>query len=326
MKIAVTGAAGFMGSWLANELQNRGHVVVPIDDFSGSMYDPQEVHHADCRNLMRMTNLFKGCDMVFHLAAYAAEGQSVFSPIAINDINIRGMNTVLVAAVNNAVKRVIFTSSMAVYGNQKPPFIETMQLKPVDPYGAGKAYCEQMLKIFHDTHGLDYTIIRPHNVFGPGQNISDPYRNVIGIWMNRILRGKPPIIYGDGKQKRAFSYIEDFTPALANSINDSAKNQIINVGGKAAYTINEAASLVCKVAGTKPEPVHEPDRLGEVKNAWCTWKKSEKLLDYKDSTSFRKNLQKMWEWAEKTGAIEPTWKLPLEIEHGAPEMWRKQAM
>ena len=123
-----------------------------------------------------------------------------------------------------------------------------------------------------------------------------------------------------------FSYIEDFTPALANSIN-ATKNQVINVGGRVEYTINEACAAVLKVAGSKLKPVHVADRPGEVKNAWCTWKKSVKLLDYTDNPAgFEKNLRKMWDWAKKTGAIEPTWTLPLEIEEGAPEIWRKREM
>src|SRR5438132_3416407 len=233
--ILVTGGAGFMGSWLVDELIKRGHEVVSADNLLGgseaNVNPDSKFVKADLRRQNDVKPLVKDVDIIFHLAAYAAEGQSIFSPVAINEINIAPMNNLLVEAVNNNVERFIFTSSMAVYGEQKPPFDEKAPRKPEDPYGAAKSYCENMLEIFARIHRFEQVIIRPHNVYGPRQNVADPYRNVLGIWINRILRRKPPIIYGDGKQSRAFSYIEDVTPAIANAgFTSKAKGQIINVG------------------------------------------------------------------------------------------------
>jgi UDP-glucose 4-epimerase len=167
------------------------------------------------------------------------------------------MNNLLVAAVNNDVKKFVFTSSMAVYGGQKPPFSEDMPAKPEDPYGCAKAYCERMLEIFAKTYSFDYVILRPHNVYGPRQNISDPFRNVLGIWINRIMNSKPPIIYGDGEQTRAFSYIEDSTPAMANAgFYEKANGQIINVGSDETVSINEACKIVLDAMNSDFEPVY----------------------------------------------------------------------
>lgn len=197
-----------MGSWLVDELLNRGHRVISVDNLLGGYMSNVNKDclfvKADLRDRNRVEEVVRDVDIIFHLAAYAAEGQSFFSPISINDINITPMNNLLVAAVNNDVKRFVFTSSMAVYGDQIPPFSEGMPRKPVDPYGAAKTYCETMLEIFARTYDFEYVIIRPHNVYGPRQNIADPFRNVLGIWINRILREKPPIIYGDGNQTRLF--------------------------------------------------------------------------------------------------------------------------
>src|SRR5713226_3583196 len=283
-KILVTGGAGFMGSWLVDKLIESGHEVVSADNLLGGK---KENVNPDCKfvkaDLIRRQEvkpLVKGVDLIFHLAAYAAEGQSIFSPISINEINLIPMNNLLVEAVNNNVERFVFTSSMAVYGHQAPPFDEVAPRQPEDPYGAAKSYCENMLEIFARIHGFEHVIIRPHNVYGPRQNVADPYRNVLGIWINRILRRKPPIIYGDGKQSRAFSYIEDVTPAIANAgFTSKAKGQIINVGSDEAVSIRKASNLLLRVMGSEFKPMFQDPRPEEVKHAFCTIQKSINLLD-----------------------------------------------
>lgn len=329
MKILVTGGAGFMGSWLVDELIERGHKVISVDDLSGgfmrNVNKKCKFIKMDLRDKRKVFRVTKNIDVIFHLAAYAAEGQSVFSPIEINDINVKPMNNLLVAAVNNNVKKIVFTSSMAVYGNQKPPFDERMPRKPVDPYGCGKAYCERMLEIFAKTYGFDYTIIRPHNVFGARQNIADPYRNVIGIWINRIMRGKRPLIYGDGKQTRAFSYIEDVTPPLANAgFFEEANSQIINLGSDEVVTINKACKIVLKTMNSRLKPKHVEERPCEVKHAYCTVKKSKKILGYKTKHKLKDGVKKTVEWARKIGPQKPTYRLPLEITKRAPKAWRER--
>lgn len=329
IKILVTGGAGFMGSWLVDELIDIRHEVINVDNLLGGSrrnVNPKCTFvEMDLRDRLKVEKVCKEVDIIFHLAAYAAEGQSLFSPIQINDININSMNNLLVAAVNNDIDKFIFTSSMSVYGDQKPPFREDMTRKPVDPYGCGKAYCENMLEIFSNTFGLKYAIIRPQNVYGPRQNIFDPYRNVLMIWMNRIMRDKPPLIYGDGDQTRAFSYIEDIIPALANAaFLMKAEGEIINLGSDEVVTINKACQTVLEAMGSELEPIHVEKRVGEVKHAYCDIGKARKLLDYKIRYMLRDGVRKMAEWAKEIGPKEPNYTLPLEIKKRAPNVWKKK--
>jgi len=328
-KILVAGGAGFMGSWLVDELIERGHEVISADNLSGghiaNVNKDSTFIKIDLRNTKKVDVITKGVDVIYHLAAYAAEGQSVFSPIQINDINITPMNNLLVAAVNNDVGRFVFTSSMAVYGDQKPPFDENMRRKPVDPYGCAKAYCEQMLEIFSKTYGFDYAIIRPHNVYGPRQNISDPYRNVLGIWINRIMRGLAPHIYGDGMQERAFSYVEDVIAPLANAgFYEKANCHIINLGSDEVVTVKQACNIVLDAMKSDLKPMYVAERPCEVKQAYCTTKTSSELLDYETKHSLKKGVKKMVKWAKQVGPQEPTYKLPLEITKKAPDVWKKE--
>lgn len=328
-KVLVTGGAGFMGSWLVDELIKRGHEVISVDNLSGgylaNVNKDSRFIEMDLRNTKKVDDIAKGVDVIYHLAAYAAEGQSVFSPIQINDINITPMNNLLVATVNNDVGKFVFASSMAVYGDQEPPFNEDMPRKPVDPYGCAKAYCEQMLEIFYQTYRFDYVIIRPHNVYGPRQNISDPYRNVLGIWINRIMRGLAPYIYGDGMQKRAFSYIEDVIAPLANAgLCEKARGHIINLGSDEVVTINQACNIVLDAMKSDLKPIYVAERLCEVKQAYCTIEKSRELLDYETKHTLKEGVKKMVEWAKQVGPQKPTYKLPLEITKKAPDVWRKE--
>lgn len=320
-----------MGSWLVDELVKRGHEVISTDNLLGgkrsNVNRDCKFVRADLRQRNRIRPIIKGVHVVFHLAAYAAEGQSLFSPISINDVNITPMNNLLVECVNNNVQRVVFTSSMAVYGSQTPPFSEELDRRPVDPYGAAKAYCETMLEIFAKNFGLEFVIIRPHNIYGPRQNISDPYRNVLGIWINRRLRGKPPLIYGDGEQKRAFSYVDDITPPLAESgFSNKVKNEIVNLGSDEVVTINEACRIFLDKLGSDFKPEYLPPRPGEVKNAYCTIEKSVKLLGYETKHPLRVGLEKMTAWAKSKGPIKLTYTLPLEITKNAPRTWIEKSV
>ena len=325
----VTGGAGFMGSWLVDNLLAKGHDVTSVDNLSGgymrNVNKDCNFIKMDLRDKAKVNDVVKGQDVIYHLAAYAAEGQSVFSPIEINDINITPMNNLLVAAVNNDIKRFVFTSSMAVYGAQKPPFSEELHTKPEDPYGIGKQYCEEMLRIFSDTYGFEYVIIRPHNVYGPRQNIADPYRNVLGIWINSIMRDKQPYIYGDGEQTRAFSYIEDITPAIANAgFFEKAKSNAINVGSDEVITINKACRVVLKSMNSDIKPVYLEERPCEVKHAHCTIGKSEKLLGYKTEHKLKDGLEKMIKWCKGLGPQEPTYRVPIEVNKNVPKVWQER--
>ena len=300
MKVLVTGCAGLIGSnfckWLDPSID-----VVGVDDLSGGYeeYIPKRVTFVKA-NLVNETDqkIIEShfpVDYVFHFAAYAAEGLSPF----IRQFNYKN-NTVATAflvstAIKYGVKRFIFTSSMAVYGAQDVPFHEEQVPRPIDSYGVAKYACEMDLHIASEQHGLEYCIIRPHNVYGPGQNIWDPYRNVLGIWMWQALTGRPMTIYGDGTQCRAFSYVDDImAPLFKAAIEPAAKNQIINLGGKRETPLNEACGLVAQVTGWN-ESVHLEERH-EVKMAWSTYQKSVDILDYQERVSLEEGLTLMWNW------------------------------
>jgi UDP-glucose 4-epimerase len=329
-KVLVTGAAGFMGSWLADILHGQNHEVVGVDSFLGGYErnvnkDWAAFHKGDLRDYKLCQKLVKDVDVVYHLAAYAAEGQSVFSFDMINDINIGSSHKLFTAAINADVPKIVYTSSMAVYGEAPVPMEESTPRKPVDPYGWGKAYVEGLLESCGRAFGTKFTIFRPHNVYGPRQNFADGYRNVIGIFINRIMRGQPPLIYGDGEQTRAFSYCKDALPAVARAgFTPKADGEIINIGSDEVLTVNKLADIILEMMQSDLEPVHVAERPNEVKHAWCTTKKSEKLLGYKTRYPLRKGIEEMIEWVKTIGPQETAYTIPLQITKNAPEVWLKK--
>lgn len=304
MRILVTGVAGLIGSrfsdWLIDNVPNVH--VIGVDDLSGgyieNVHPKVEFHKLDISN-DDLTPLFNGgVDYVYHFAAYAAECLSPF----IREFNYR--NNLLSTAkivnfcINHNVKRLVFTSSMSVYGVGNPPFDESHQQCPIDPYGVAKFACEQDIRIAGEHHGLDWCIIRPHNVYGIKQNIWDKYRNVLGIWMYQHLKGEPMTIFGDGEQVRAFSYIDDcLEPLWKAATLEQASKQIINLGGTVQTSIKEANNILREVIGGG-EVVHLEPRI-EVKVAHPTHQKSVDILGYQDKTSMKDGLASMWDWAKK---------------------------
>lgn len=332
MKILVTGAAGFMGSHLVDTLIKDGHEVYSIDDLSGGFVEnvntKSKFVKLDLRNMEETEKAVKkiSSELIFHLAADATEGRSQFTPIECTTRNYLAYLNLLVPAINSGVRKVVVFSSMAVYGNQKPPFEENLEPRPEDVYGVSKAAMENATKILSDVYGFKYTILRPHNVYGPRQNMSDPYRNVIAIFMNCILRNKPFYIYGDGKQKRSFSYIDDQTPCIAKTgFSNKVNGEIINIGPVKEITINEVAKIMLKVSNSKFKPVHMPARPREVKNAWCTNDKAVKLLGYKDNVNLEDGIKRMWTWARSTGPKSPKYVDEFElINEKIPKTWKEK--
>ena len=218
MKILITGVAGFLGSHLAQKLSTLGHKIIGIDNMMGGYEDniPKSItfHKEDCCNYEKMNLFMNGIDVVYHCAATAHEGLSVFAPYEIGKNNFLASVSIFSAAIANKVKRIIFCSSMARYGSQKTPFTENMVPKPVDPYGISKVAAEDVLKNLCELNNIEWVIAVPHNIIGPKQRYDDPYRNVVSIMINRMLQKKAPIIYGNGKQKRCFSYIGDCLTCL----------------------------------------------------------------------------------------------------------------
>lgn len=340
-RVLVTGAAGFMGSHLVNRLIDQGYMeVFGVDDLSGgyeSNVNPKsKFTQLDLREKQKTCEFIEKIkpQIIFHLAADATEGRSQFTPISCTERNYLAYLYLLVPAIKNGLEKMIVTSSMSVYGSQTPPFDETMETKPDDIYGVSKAAMEKATKILSEVHKFKYVIIRPHNVYGPGQNLADPYRNVIGIFINCILNNKNFYIYGDGTQKRAFSYIDDFTAYIIKSaILKEAEGEIFNIGPTVEYTINELADVVLKEffpAGKIPDnlkPKHVSMRPLEVINAWCTADKAKKILGYESKVGLAEGVRRMVAWAKKMGPQKFRYLDSLEIvTDETPSTWVEKLM
>lgn len=328
MKVLITGVAGLLGARIADWIiENKpGTTVIGIDNLSGGYIEnvPKEVifMDIDCAD-PKLAQVFEEHkpDYVYHLAAYAAEGLSPFIRCFNYQNNLLATANIINQCITHEAKRLVFTSSMAVYGIGQPPFDEADQPTPIDPYGIAKYACEQDIKVAGDQHGLDWCIIRPHNVYGNKQNIWDTYRNVLGIWMYQHLNDEPMSIFGDGLQERAFSFMDDcLEPFWKAAIDERASKQIINLGGTKAHTIKEANDLLIEVMGGG-KVVYKEQRH-EVKNAHPHWQKSVELLDYEDKTSLKEGLAVMWEWAKKQPQRERFVWPEYELDKGMYDFWK----
>ncbi len=338
MRILVTGAAGFMGSHLVDALVQAGHEVYGVDDLSGgyarNVNPKSKFTKLDLRERDAVAKYVASVkpELLFHLAADATEGRSQFTPVQCTERNYLAYLYTLVPAVRAGLKKVVLTSSMSVYGSQTPPFSEDMARKPDDVYGVGKASMERATEILSEVHGFDHVIIRPHNVYGPRQNLADPYRNVIGIFINCLMRDKHFFIYGDGEQTRAFSYIDDFTPYIVKAgFDDSVNGEIFNIGPVEETSINRLGEIVLeKYFAGKPvpelfKPKHLPSRPKEVKEAYCTVDKARQKLGYKTTVPLEQGIEKMIAWAHEMGPQEPIYLEDFELEsEKIPATWREK--
>ena len=300
MHIFITGIAGFLGSNLAEFYINKGFKVSGCDNLVGGDMEnvPSEAifFQGDCENLDFMTQATKNnVDVICHSAAYAHEGLSSVSPTLICSNNFTGSTSVFTAGIRNKVKRIVFCSSMARYGNIKVPFREDDILNPVDPYGVSKVAAENVLKILSKTYNFEYNIAVPHNIIGPRQKYDDPYRNVVSIMANLMLQNRQPIIYGDGNQKRCFSDIEDCIYCLDKLITDrKVVSQTVNIGPDEEFiTINKLFKLIANKLQFNKEPKYYADRLNEVKDATCSSDKEREILNDKTSISLEKSIDKV---------------------------------
>jgi UDP-glucose 4-epimerase len=329
MSVLVTGAAGFIGSHVAEHLVSKGHEVIGLDDLSGGFEDnvPAGVRFykgsiLDVALLERLFREHAPVQHVFHLAAYAAEGLSHFIRRFNYTNNVVGSMNVLNAAVKAEVKCFVFTSSIAVYGAGQNPMREDMVPAPEDPYGIAKLAVEQELRVTREMFGLPYVIFRPHNVYGEYQNIGDRYRNVIGIFMNQLMQGQPMSVFGDGEQTRAFSYVGDVAPAIASSIeHPGAFNQTFNVGADRPTTVNELATLVAAAMG-QPRDVRYLESRKEVVHAHADHSKVEKILGYRATVGLKEGLERMAAWAKRVGPRKPTVFSDVEVLKNLPPSWR----
>lgn len=305
--ILITGVAGLLGSRMADWIvENKPeYTVVGIDNLFGGYIEninDKVVFYKRDISEDSLTDIFDTYEFeyVYHFAAYAAEGLSPFMRKFNYSNNIISTVNIVNECITHKVKRLIYTSSMSVYGwgeKRGELFDEDATPCPIDPYAISKYACEMDIKVAGEQHGLDWCIIRPHNVYGIKQNIWDKYRNVLGIWMYQILNDQPMLIYGDGEQTRAFSYIDDCLQCFWNAATyEKASKQIINLGGIRGYSINEAAELLCKITGY--DKVEHREARHEVKHAVPKPDKSIALLDYVQKTSLEEGLREMWEWAK----------------------------
>jgi UDP-glucose 4-epimerase len=326
-KCLVTGGAGFIGSHVADHLVRQHHPVVVLDDLSGGYREnvPREAELVEGSILDAdlIDSLFRQhrFHYVFHLAAYAAEGLSHFIKRFNYNNNLIGSVNLINASVNFGVECFVFTSSIAVYGAGQTPMREDMIPVPEDSYGISKLAVEQELRVTHEMFGLKYVIFRPHNVYGPRQNIADRYRNVVGIFMNQILKGEPMTLFGDGEQQRAFSDIDDVAPIIAGSAeNPAAQNQIINVGADVPFTVNRLAQAIAEAMNVPCATKHLPSR-NEVKLAFSDHARCKSIFGDRPPVTLQDGLHKMARWVQEHGARESGVFGKIEIMKNLPPSW-----
>lgn len=323
----VTGGAGFIGSHVAKRLLDSNHSIVVLDDLSGGFRENVPARATfvegsilDQQLIERLFEEF-AFDYVYHLAAYAAEGLSHFIKRFNYNNNLIGSVNLINAAINHDVRRFVFTSSIAVYGAGQTPMTEDMLPVPEDPYGIAKLAVEQELRVTQHMFGLDYTIFRPHNVYGEGQNIGDRYRNVVGIFMNQLLKGEPMTIFGDGEQQRAFTHIDDVAPAIAHCVGiEAARNEVINIGADVPFTVNELARTIAAALGVPCRTRHLEPR-NEVKVAFSDHSKADRIFGGRSTVPLQKGIAAMARWVRQHGSRESSVFEEIEIERNLPPSW-----
>lgn len=328
MSVLVTGGAGFLGAHVVRALVARGERVVVLDDLSGGVAEnvPEGVPLVvgDIGDPAIVAAVFGDheVNVVFHLAAYAAEGLSHFIRRHNYMNNVVGSMTLINEAIRRRVRRFVFTSSIAVYGTGELPLRETHHPRPEDPYGIAKLAVEQDLMAAFHQFGLEHTIFRPHNLYGPYQSMRDRYRNVVGIFLNQAMAGQPLSIFGDGSQTRAFTYVGDVAGRMAESAwSEAARNVVLNVGGDRAYSVNDLARAVIEVTGKPLDVRHLPART-EVVHAYSDHSRFREVLGDVEETGLVDGLRATWAWAQTVGPTATPAFHAIEIEEGLPPSWR----
>jgi UDP-glucose 4-epimerase len=330
-KILVTGGAGFIGSHVVDDLIKLEKEVIVLDDLSGgfkeNVNEKAEFIEGSITDKELVEKIFKEnqIEYVYHLAAYAAEGLSHFIRQFNYENNLIGSINLINASIKSKVKCFVFTSSIAVYGKNQLPMTEETIPEPEDPYGVSKVAVEQDLKAAKTMFGLNYIVFRPHNVYGERQNLGDKYRNVVGIFMNKIMQNEPLMVFGDGEQTRAFSYIGDVSPIIANSVFEpKAYNQVFNIGADEPYSVNVLTKEVIKsMKDTEEHDINYEPARNEVVHAYSAHEKARDVLGYKTNHSLAEGLKKMADWAKVTGIKESQEFKNIEIEENLPPSWKK---
>ena len=333
MKIFITGIAGFLGSHLADRMLELGHTVAGNDTLIGGYIDNVPKHaeffQIDCCDIEAMTKAMQGSDVVYHCAATAHEGLSIFSPSFITRNIFQASVTTISAAIQNKVKRFVYCSSMARYGNQEYPFKESQTPKPVDPYAIAKVAGEDVLRCLAELNNMEWVIAVPHNIVGPRQRYDDPFRNVMSIMINRVLQNKPPIIYGDGSQMRCFSFIDDCIFCLERlAFDPTIKNDIFNIGPDEEFiTIKDLANIIIQELNFDGNPIYVADRPNEVKYATCDAAKARTQLGYTTSTTLIDGVRSTIQYIKEKGSKPFDYSYPLEIvNEQTPKTWSEKSM
>jgi UDP-glucose 4-epimerase len=325
----VTGAAGFIGSHVVDGCLELGMEVVATDDLSGGYIENvpagAEFAAGDLRDAEFVRSLWDGrsFEYVYHLGAYAAEGLSHFVRAFNYRTNLEATVNLIDQAVMHDAERFVFASSIAVYGQGQVPMSEDMTPVPEDPYGISKYAAELDLAAAASMFGLDYTVFRPHNVYGERQNIADKYRNVIGIFMNAALRGEPMRIFGDGRQTRAFSHIADVAPIISRApLVAGSRNEVFNIGADRPHTVLELAREVADAFGVECRIEHEPPR-NEVVHAYSDHTKVREAFDPPEPIGLAAGIRRTCTWVKEHGARQPV-EFPgkIEIDRKLPPSWR----
>lgn len=327
----MTGAAGLIGSHVVDRLLARGHQVVALDDLSGGWRGNVDARatfvQGSILDVELVDRLFgeHRFAYVFHLAAYAAEGLSHFIKRFNYQNNLIGSVNLINASINHPVRCFVFASSIAVYGHAAPPLTEETPPAPADPYGIGKWAVEQELRVSRQVFGLRSIVFRPHNVYGERQNIGDPYRNVVGIFMNQILRGEPLTIFGDGTQTRGFSHVSDVAPVMVDALErPEVHDETFNIGADRSCSVNQLGELVSRAMGVPFRPAYLPARF-EAAHAQASHDKARALLQYRDAVRLEDGVSAMAAWAKQVGPREGQRFGALEIERNLPPAWRDPA-
>lgn len=330
-KVFVSGVAGFLGSHLAEKLVKAGHEVSGCDNLSGGYVEnvPEGVkfYEYDLEDQKKNKEFTQGVDVIFHTAAHAYEGLSVFAPHQVATNVFSTTSSLVSAGAANGVSRFVYCSSMSRYGDQEAPFDESMSTEPITPYGIAKVASEKLIANMSKTHGFEYAIAVPHNIIGPRQKYDDPYRNVAAIMINRMLQDKQPILYGDGQQRRSFSYVDDCVQVLEQlGFSDKAAGEVVNIGPDEEFTsVYELAHEIAQLLNFSLEPIYLPERPNEVRLASCSSDKARQLFGYETRFSLKEGLREMVQWMQLMGPKKFQYHMEMEIEnHKLPKSWNER--
>jgi nucleoside-diphosphate-sugar epimerase len=304
----VTGGAGFIGSNLVEALLDEGHAVRVLDNFSTGKRENLndftgqiDLIEGDLTVLSDVRKAVQDVDVVLHQGAIPSVPRSVEDPLGSTQANVNGTLNVLVAARDAGVRRVVYASSSAVYGDQAPdaPKVETMNSQPISPYGVDKLAGEHYCRVFYQVYGLETVALRYFNVFGPRQDLESMYAAVIPRFITALLQGEPPTVYGDGEQTRDFTYVGNVVAGnllAARAPADLAAGQAVNLAAGGQTSLNTLLEMLHEIIGCATPPIYTDPRPGDIKHSLADVGKAERLLDYRPEVSLLGGLRLTTDW------------------------------